>query len=252
MEPMTMMAIGSAIAGGVGSIFGGKAQGAAIRQANEQAMRNWIRANTQTTLNNARDQFQNAYNFAQQLKRNSAIAQAAYGYQYDAKEALANESFFQQTQLSKQILQQKASLLNAMTNRGVSASSGMYGALATMQSLNSLTNAVQLEKNRQEQAKNIDRQTQGMLSQQTENIFMPNIQLYDDAPILGDASMAETGGMISGLLQIGGAIGGAAISEFGSPSTTTPTTTTTDSSRGSFAATPGTNWNYSKGGGKPD
>lgn len=217
---MTMMAIGTAIAGGVSSIMGGKAQGAAIRRANEQAMRNWIRANSQTTLNNARDQFQNAYAFAQQLKRNNAIAQAAYGYQYDAKEALNAQSSFQQTQLSNQITQQKSALLNAMTNRGISSSSGMYGALATMQGLNSLSNAFQLERNRQEQIKNIDRQTQGMLNEQTENIFMPNIQLYDDAPILGDSAAAESGGMISGLLQIGGAAAAAGISSMSGPTVT--------------------------------
>lgn len=224
MEPMTMLAIGSAIAGGVSSIFGGKAQAAAIQQQNEQAMRNWVRSNTQITLNNARDQFQNAYAFSQQLRRNSAIAQAAYGYQYNAKEALNNESSFQQNQLSNQITQQKASLLNALTNRGVSANSGMYGALATMQSLNSLTNAVQLEKNRLAQSENIDQQTRNMFNQQTDNIFMPNIEMYNDAPILSDPSIAESGGMLSGLLQIGGAIGGAALSSFGStPSTTAPT-----------------------------
>jgi hypothetical protein len=225
MEPMTMLAIGSAIAGGVSSIFGGKAQGAAIRRQNEQAMRDWVRGNTQVSFNNARDQFQNAYAFSQQLRRNSAIARSAYGYQYNAKEALKNESSFQQSQLSNQIMQQKASLLSAMTNRGVSASSGMYGALATMQSLNSLTNAMQLEKNRMAQVKNIDQQTQNMLNQQTDNIFMPNIEMYNDAPIFGDPSAAEAGGMISGLLQIGGAVGGAALSSFGSPSSTGTTST---------------------------
>lgn len=215
---MTMLAIGSAVAGGLSSIFGGSAQAAAIQRQNEQAMRNWVRANTQTTFNNAREHFQSAYNFAQQLKRNNAIAQSAYGYQYEAKQALQNEVSFQQGQLSNQIMQQKASLLNAMTSRGVSSMSGMYGALATMQSLNSLSNAVQLEKNRQAQAKNIDRQMQNMLTQQTENIFMPNIQMYDDAPILGDSSAAAMGGLLSGLVQIGGAVGAVGLSSFGGTS----------------------------------
>jgi uncharacterized UPF0146 family protein len=227
MEPMTMLAIGSAVAGGVSSIFGGKAQGAAIRRQNEQAMRDWIRGNSQISLNNARDQFQNAYAFAQQLKRNNAIAQAAYGYQYDSKEALNNETSFQQSQLSNQIMQQKASLLNAMSGRGVSSNSGMYGALATMQSLNSLSNAMQLEKNRMAQIKNINQQTQNMLNQQTDNIFMPNIELYNDAPIFGDSSAAESGGMISGLLQIGGALGAAGLEGMKS----TPTATTSKSNQ---------------------
>lgn len=240
---MTIIGIGSAVAGGLSSIFGGSAQAAAIERQNEQAMRNWVRANSQTTFNNAREHFQSAYNFAQQLKKNNAIAQAAYGYQYEAKQALQNEVSFQQGQLSNQIMQQKASLLNAMTSRGVSSMSGMYGALATMQSLNSLSNAVQLEKNRQAQAKNIDRQTKNMLTQQTENIFMPNIQMYDDAPILGDSSAAAMGGLLSGLVQIGGAVGATAMSTMGPPAET---------ERGLFTASSGETWTYSKGGGKPD
>ena len=211
MDPMTILGIGSAIAGGVGSIFGGKSQGAAIRQQNEQAMRNWIANNTQTTINNARQQFQAMYQFEQQYKRNSAIAQAAYQYQSEAKDALSTQSYFQQAELSKQLINQRSSLLNAIQTKGISSSSGTLGALATMQALNGLKSAVQLEKNRQMQASNIDKQTKNMLSQQTENIFMPNIQGYSEAPILGDAAAAERGGMISGLLQIGGAVAGAAV-----------------------------------------
>lgn len=45
---------------------------------------------------------------------------------------------------------------------------------------------------------------------------MPNIQGYDQAPILGDASAAERGGMISGLIQIGSAVGAAGLGAMGS------------------------------------
>lgn len=219
---MTMLAIGSAVAGGLSSIFGGKAQGAAIRQQNQQAVRNWIQGNSQVTMNNARQQFQSAYQYEQQLKRNNAIAKAAYSYQYEAKDALGQQTSFQQSELAKQMSNQKSSLMNAILAKGVSSQSGTYGALATMQAINGLKNAVQLEKNRLQQAKNIDTQTGNMLSQQTENIFMPNIQLYNEAPILGDASMAEMGGMISGIVQIGGGILGAGLSMGSTPSPASP------------------------------
>jgi len=64
MEPMTMMAIGSAVAGGLQSIFGGQAQAAAMERQNEQAFQNWIASNTQKTMNNAREQFQSTYAFS--------------------------------------------------------------------------------------------------------------------------------------------------------------------------------------------
>lgn len=216
---MTMLAIGSAVAGGLGSIFQGRAQGAAIRQQNEQAVRNWIQGNSQITMNNARQQFQTAYQYEQQLKRNAAIADAAYEFQADAKEALNFSSSYQKNQLSKQLASQQNSLLNSFLARGISSASGMYGSLAAVQAIDGVKNAVMLEKNRLTQASNIDKQTKGMLSQQSANIFMPNIQLYNEAPILGDASAAETGGLISGIVQIGGAFGAAAISGPDNPST---------------------------------
>ena len=226
MEPMTMLAVGGMIAGGVSSILGGRAAGAQaraqaeqIRQQNRQAMRNWVAGNTQVSINNARQQFQSVYQFEQQARRNSAIAQAAYQYQSEAKDALASQSSFQQSELSKQLTSQKSSLLNALQTKGISSDSGTFGALATMQALNGLKNAVQLEKNRLMQANNIDKQTKNMLSQQTANIFMPNIQGYNEAPILGDVSgvlaagrAAQTAGIVGGALQIGFGVAGGAMS----------------------------------------
>lgn len=232
---MTMLAVGSAVAGGLSSIFGGKAQGAAIRAQNEQAYRNWIQANTQKTLNNSREQFQSAYLTAQQLKRNSSIMKAAWENEWEAKQALDYRTGFQQNQLSKQLQTQKALLMNAVLNKGISSNSGMYATLALAQSIDSLKNAQMVEYNAKEERKNIDRQTANMLSQQTENIYMPNIQSYDQAPIFGDPNAAETGGLISGLVQIGGAFGAVGIEAAGqtTPRTTTyttPRTTTTSTS----------------------
>lgn len=202
-EPMTMLAIGSAIAGGLSSIFGGSAAAAEQDRRNQEAYRNWIASNTQKTYNNAREQFQATYNFQQQLKRNSAIAQAAYRYQADAQN-IAKENFSNaQESASRSLLSNSGSLLNAVTAKGVSASSGMYGALATMQALDAVDKSRQLNLAYQQELKAIDRQTNSMFSQQTENIFMPNIQQYDAEPIYGDSSALARGGFISGVLQIG-------------------------------------------------
>lgn len=221
---MTIIGIGSAIAGGVSSIFGGKAQAAAAEQRNQQAYRNWIQSNTNKTFANAREQFQSAYNFAQQLKRNSAIADAAYRTQFESSQNLRDITTFQQMQLSRQQTQAAASLLNAVNGKNISSSSGLYSTLAIAQTLDALNNSKQIQKNYEIELGNINKQFTSQMSQQTENIFMPNIQGYDQAPMFEDASAAESGGLISGLIQIGGAVGGAAYSTFGStPSTTTPT-----------------------------
>jgi hypothetical protein len=235
MEPMTMLAIGGAVAGGVSSIFGGMAQGAAARLRNQQATQRWIEENTQRTYANAREQFMATYNFAQQAKRNAAIAESAYATQYEATNNLKEIESFQHRQLARQKAQTSASLLNAMSSSGISASSGLYASLATAQALDALNNISQLKKNIQMQKSNINKDFRAQMSTQTENIFMPNIVGYMGAPMMEDASAAETGGMVSGLLQIGGAFAGAAVGAAG-----TSGGTGSSSSAGNFSNTPQT------------
>ena len=221
MEPMTMLAIGSAIAGGVSSIFGGKAQGAAARLRNQQATRRWIEENTQKTYANAREQFQAAYNYAQQSKRNQAIAESAYMTQFEATNNLRDIASFQHRQLARQRAQASAALTNAIVGKGISPSSGLFSTLATAQALDALNNSKQLQKNLDIQKANIDKEFKAQMSTQTENIFMPNIMGYSDAPMMENASAAESAGLLSGVLQIGGA----AAAAFGSVGSSDPTST---------------------------
>lgn len=211
MEPMTMMALGSAIAGGMSSIFGGQAQSAAIQRQNEQAYRNWIQANSQKTFNNSREQFQATYAFEQQLKRNKAISDSAYAYQYDAMGILKANQNIAQTNMARALTSQQGALTNALLSKGISSSSGMYGMLAATQALSAIENSAQANAAIQQEKKEIDKQFKNMMSQQTESIFMPNIQLYDMEPIYGDPNAAAVGGLVSGLVQIGSGIAGAAM-----------------------------------------
>lgn len=208
MGPLAIIGIGSAVASGVSSIFGGMAQSAAAKQRNQQAYRNWIQSNSNKTFANARDQFQSAYSFAQQQRRNSAIAEAAYRTQFDTTKSLKDITSFQQMQLSKQQTQAAASLINAITSKGISSSSGLYSTLAIAQTLDALNNSKQLQKNYKMELDNINKQFTAQMSQQTDNIFMPNIQGYDQAPIYEDASAAAIGGIVSGVLQIGSGVAG--------------------------------------------
>jgi len=215
MDPMTILGIGSAIAGGVSSIFGGKAQGAAARLRNQQATQRWIEENTQRTFANGREQFMAAYNFAQQSKRNQAIAESAYATQFEASNNLRDIASFQHRQLSRQRAQASAALTNAIVGKGISKSSGLFGMLATAQALDALDNSKQLQKNLDIQQDNINKEFKAQMATQTENIFMPNILGYSEAPMMENASAAESGGLLSGLLQIGGAVAGAAYGTFG-------------------------------------
>lgn len=221
---VAMIMAGSAIAGGLSSIFGGAAKKAemdsqirqqreAVRVENQRALNNWVQGNLQKTFNNSREQFQAAHNWVQQLKKNEAIDRAAYEYQWDAKQALKLSSNAEQQKLSNNLMQQQGSLLNALASRGIGTSSGMYLSMALAQTLDGLQNANRLKQNTELQASNIDKQTRQMQAQKTENVFMPNTQLYDPFPVLGTAptssgqagTYAMLGGALSGAVQIGGA-----------------------------------------------
>jgi len=221
MDPMTIMAVGSAIASGIQSIAGGQAQAAAIRRQNEQAFRNWITGNTQKTMNNAREQFQSTYAYTQQLKRNNAIAENAYAYQYEAMDNLKYNKMMAQKEMSNALRGNRAALLNSSLTKNISSNSGLYGMLATAQALDAINKSSQANMAIKQEQDQINKQFKGMMSQQTENIFMPNLQLYDDQPIYGDPNAAAIGGTIGGLVQIGGAVGAVAYEYSGKPKTTT-------------------------------
>ena len=235
IEPMTVMAIGMAVAGGVQSIFGGKASAAAIRAQNKQAHRNWIQSNTNKVFANSREQFQSAYLFAQQLKRNDAIGDAAYLGQAEATEYTKDMMSNTSKDMARSLQGNAASLQQAISLRGISSQSGSYGALATAQALDALAQAGRLKQGFNQELKNINTQFKSSMSQQTNNIFMPNIQGYDESPLFGNAGAAETAGWISGGLQIGTAIGTAFTPTKSSTSTTSTTTPASTSSSGSAA-----------------
>jgi hypothetical protein len=228
---MTIMAIGSAIAGGASTIFGGRASAAAARAQNEQAIRNWYASNTQKTFNNSREQFQAAYQFTQQLKRNSAIAEAAYQYQREGTQNITDKANQAQLELSRNLRSQQGLFNDSVANRGLVAQSGTSNILAAAQAFDALKSASILQQNKKIELENLNKQFQGMLSQQTENIFMPNIQGYDAAPILG--STDTTGTDIAGALQIGTGIAGGVYGMMDS----TPSTSNTQSSRSTSTRT---------------
>lgn len=202
--PAIILGVGSAIASGVGSIFGAKANAAAAALRNQQAQQRWIQANTQKTINNARSQFQSAYQSAQQLKRNAAIMQSAYRNEFDQRNALKDQLQFQTRELSVNRSIAAGALTNALSARNINQNSGTYNALARAQLLNAMSNINQIQNNYQIQQKNISKQLQAEMSQMTENIFMPNIELYDAQPIYEDTGYSA----LPGLLQIGAGIAG--------------------------------------------
>lgn len=198
----TSIAFFPLIMAGVGvaqGIFGGMAQAAAAERQNKQAMQQWVAGNTQKTINNARSQFQAAQQWSNQLKRNEEITKNAYAYSFDARQAALAMRSFKQQQTSNVAMAQRASLLSSVTARGIAGSSGTSTALKNAQAMQLLNENKYQNMEYQNQVKAIQQQEKNMLSQQTENVFMPNIQGYDEQPILQDTSMPMIGGAIAGV-----------------------------------------------------
>lgn len=208
--------IGGAIAGGVSTMAQGKAQEAASEQRNQQAYQQWLQNLREVANFNAREQFMSAYNFTQQTKRNAAISSSAYRTRTEKGQNAAEINTFQNTQLSRQATQAGASLLNAVTNKGISANSGLYAALSLAQNIDVINNATQLKKNYQTELQNLDREFRSTMSQRTENIFLPNLRIAGERPIYENSSAYATAGYIAGGAQIAGGIaGGVAGGAFG-------------------------------------
>lgn len=202
LDSSTNVAFFPLLMAGVGvaqGIFGGMAQAAEAERRNTEAMKQWVAGNTQKTINNARSQFQAAQQWSNQLKRNEEITRNAYAFSFDAQNAALAMRSFKQQQTSNIAMAQRASLLSSITARGVAGSSGTSTALKNAQVRQLLNENKYQNIEYQNQLKAIQQQEKNMLSQRTENVFMPNIQGFDEAPILQDTSMPLIGGAISGI-----------------------------------------------------
>jgi len=192
--PLLMAGVGVAQ-----GIFGGMAQSAAAARQNNEAIQQWAAGNTQKTINNARAQFQAAQQWTNQLKRNEQIIKNAYNYSFDAQRAASAMRNYKQQQTSNIAMAQRATLLASVTARGVSGSSGSSTALKNAQAMQLLNENRYQNMEYQNQLKAIKQQEKNMLSQQTDNVFMPNTQGYDAEPILQDTSMPMIGGVLAGV-----------------------------------------------------
>lgn len=199
---MVPLMIAGAVAQGMSSIMAGRAASEAAALRNAQAHQKWIQANTQKTMNNARSQFQAAYQTVEQMKRNSAIMQSAYRNEFDQTNALKDQLQFQTKELSINRAIAAGALRNALGSRNINQGSGLHQALARAQLVGLLSNINQIQKNNQIQQMNIAKQFQAEMNQQTNNIFMPNIELYDAGPMMESTASSA----LPGILQIGGAI----------------------------------------------
>lgn len=218
--PAIILGVGSAIASGVSSIFGSKANSAAAALRNQQAQQQWIQRNTQKTINNSRQQFQAVQATIQQAKRNAAIAASAYQNQFNRQNNLSDQINYQKTEMAVDSQIARAALVNIAAAKGLGQKNGTQNAILRAQMLNMLSNNNQLRRNYEIQKQDIQNQFKSEMSQMTEQVFMPNLELYDAAPIYEDTGYSA----LPGLLQIGAGIAGGVAGMAGGAGTSGPDT----------------------------
>ena len=171
------MGIAAAVAGGI-ALFGmassAEAGAASAENSNQQRLNDWMQGEWQKGIDNGSEMFKAVYQTQQQADRNRAIQKAAYLYKYDSLTAAKEQLSFTHNQLSKNYRTMKGTLKNSLASQGIRG--GTAKALQFSQSLNFLGEVSQAESNFKTTRKNINRQTSNMMSKQTNNLFIPNLQ----------------------------------------------------------------------------
>ena len=188
----------AAIAGGV-ALFGmaasDMASSAAAQNSNAQTEEQWLQGEMQKALNNGKEMFKAVYQTQQQSERNRAVQQAAYLFRSDSLAAAKEQHNHVQRQLSASLRDKRGALINTMASQGMKG--GTSKALKLSQSLNFLRESMDISKNFETAKKNINRETQNMMAQQTANLFIPNTQGPSIKP-----KKAKEGGMLGGLTSM--------------------------------------------------
>ena len=196
MLPLIGLAVGAA-----GGIMGGIGQNAAAANRNKQAIQNWMQGEMQKGINNGKELFNASYAQQQQRERNAAIQRAAYLFEQDSLDAAKDQQTFVQNQISRSYRTMKGTMVAQAASSGISG--GTMKALKLSQSMNFLNQVGQAEDNFAKTQKNIKRQAQNMMSQQRNDLILPNLQGASAKPILEEVG---AGNIISGAL--GGIAGG--------------------------------------------
>lgn len=197
--PLAHIALGAGIISG---LFQGITGNAAARRREQQAQQAWVQGEMQKAINNGKQLFNASYAEMQQRERNAAIQRAAYLFESDNLLALQKQQQFNQGELSKTYRQMKGALGSQLAASKISG--GTSKALKLSQSLNFLSQAMQLDENFKQTQSNIKRQMENMNAQQRFDLIMPNMQLASQKPI-GESYGAMNvisgglGGLASGL-----------------------------------------------------
>ncbi len=184
-----MMGI-SALAQGIG----GSAKAAA---ANQQAQQQHTEQLINKSYANGREIFQAVHSEMQQAKRNREIAESAHLFKAESMADLGRQNAYLQNELSSTLGNNQAVLSSSLA-----AQNSVGGTAKVVQKsllLKGLSGVMNLEENERKAAKNIDRQFSNMMSQRTQDVYIPNINGVGPPPVQQDTTMPLISGVIGGV-----------------------------------------------------
>ena len=214
--PYKANAIPLIIIGGVMLLQGimkGMGDSAAAKAANDAKLQAHYTETMKSGQRNGKAVFDSARNTALQMSRNQNIAEAAYLNKQEGETKARDAGVFKQNELSRAVSAQNAAMQNVQAGKNIGSSSGSARAMAIATSLNAMKASSVVSNNLQNDLRNVQAGFKNQMSQQTFNVYIPNMDAPPNPPALASTSAPLVSGVIGGALNavsaVAGGMGGA-------------------------------------------
>lgn len=194
-------------------IMKGMGDSAAAKAANNAKLQAHYTETMKSGQSNGKAVFDSARNTALQMSRNQNIAEAAYLNKQEGETKARDAGVFKQNELSRAVSAQNAAMQNVQAGKNIGSSSGSARAMAIATSLNAMKASSVVSNNLQNDLRNVQAGFKNQMSQQTFNVYIPNMDAPPNPPALASTSAPLVSGVVGGALNavsaIAGGMGGA-------------------------------------------
>lgn len=197
--PHKANAIPLLIIGGVMLLQGimkGMGDSAAAKAANDAKLQAQYHETMRTGQSNGKAVFESARNTALQMSRNQNIAEAAYLNKQEGETKARDAGVFKQNELSRAVSAQNAAMQNVQAGKNIGSSSGSARAMAIATSLNAMKASSVVSNNLQNDLRNVQAGFKNQMSQQTFNVYIPNMDAPPNPPALASTSAPLVSGIV--------------------------------------------------------
>ena len=189
-------------------VMKGMGDSAAAKAANDAKLQAHYTETMKSGQRNGKAVFESARNTALQMSRNQNIAEAAYLNKQEGETKARDAGVFKQNELSRAVSAQNAAMQNVQAGKNIGSSSGSARAMAIATSLNAMKASSVVTANLQNDLRNVQAGFKNQMSQQTFNVYIPNMEAPPNPPALASTSAPLVSGIIGGALSAVSAVAG--------------------------------------------